>query len=168
MSADQSRASTTSGQPTLPSGPIEEHHHRYGGASGILGTPIGDEDELGDAVGGRRRHYRGELRGTQHSISLDQPDSREEPSCHNPQAGVRRTVESSIYWSLGTGAHVVLGSIRELWLSLGGQESELGYPTSDEMATPDGGGRMNTFEGGEIWWHPGSGAEVRQRGSADR
>jgi uncharacterized protein with LGFP repeats len=102
------------------------------------------------------------LHGTQHRFSIKMPNTNEEPTCHHPEAGVRIPVESSVYWSPNTGAHVVQGAIRDLWLSIGGHESALGYPVSDEMDTHDGRGRRSCFESGEIWWYPDSGAIVKR------
>ncbi len=65
----------------------------------------------------------------------------------------------SIYWTETTGAWVVEGLIRGCWESLG-WESYLGYPTSDEMPTHDGVGRYQTFEYGQIVWHPDTGAHA--------
>src|SRR5262245_36512941 len=64
----------------------------------------------------------------------------------------------SIYWSLGTDAHEVHGAIRDLWSSLGWEQSFLGYPFTDESVTPDGVGRYNHFQGGSIYWTPATGA----------
>ncbi|RSM54486.1 peptidoglycan biosynthesis protein [Amycolatopsis sp. WAC 01376] len=67
-------------------------------------------------------------------------------------------VNSSIYWSAQTGAHFVLGSIREKWKALG-WERHFGYPTTDETGTPDGVGRYNHFsQGGSVYWTPSTGA----------
>ncbi len=63
----------------------------------------------------------------------------------------------SIYWSPRTPACAIYGAIRDRWASLGWETSTLGYPTSDEMDTGDGG-RMNTFEHGRIIWYPNKGA----------
>jgi hypothetical protein len=131
--------------------------------SGILGTPMTDEEDLGDKAGGQRRHYRSVLRGTQHQVSVRMPKTVEEPTCHHPDLGVRILVESSVYWSPKTGAHVVQGEIRDHWLNMGGHESELGYPISDEMNTADGHGRRSLFEFGEISWYPDSGVTVKKR-----
>lgn len=60
----------------------------------------------------------------------------------------------SIYWSPNTGAHEVHGAIKDKWAALGWENSFLGFPTSDETATPDGIGRYNFFEGGAIYFHP--------------
>lgn len=64
----------------------------------------------------------------------------------------------SIYWSPATGAHEVHGDIRGKWSSLGWERSFLGYPLTDETTTPDGVGRYNHFQGGSIYWTPGTGA----------
>ncbi|MGH8480755.1 MAG: LGFP repeat-containing protein, partial [Gammaproteobacteria bacterium] len=66
--------------------------------------------------------------------------------------------ELSIYWTPETGAREVFGLIRNGWSKLGWERSPLGYPTSGEMATHDGVGRWQTFEGGIYVWHPDTGA----------
>lgn len=66
----------------------------------------------------------------------------------------------SIYWTHQTGAHLVRGAIRGLWASLGWECSFLGFPTSDEIRTPDGRGWMNHFQGGTIVWYPETGPRV--------
>ena len=63
----------------------------------------------------------------------------------------------SIYWSPATRAHEVHGAIRGKWSSLGWERSFLGYPLTDETRTPDGVGRFNHFQGGSIYWTPGTG-----------
>lgn len=52
----------------------------------------------------------------------------------------------------------IQGAIYEKWQSMGGQNSKLGYPISDELTTTDGIGRYNVFEGGMIYWTPQHGA----------
>jgi hypothetical protein len=64
----------------------------------------------------------------------------------------------SIYWSPATGAHELHGLIRDEYKALGWEAGLLGYPTSDEVPTPDGVGRYNVFEGGSIYWSPATGA----------
>jgi hypothetical protein len=67
---------------------------------------------------------------------------------------------SSIYWTPSTGAHEVHGGIRASWLSAGGAQGFLGYPTTDELGTGDGVGRFNDFSGSSgssIYWAPSSG-----------
>lgn len=60
----------------------------------------------------------------------------------------------SIYWTPGTGAHEVHGSIRDKWDALGGTFSFLGYPVSDEINTvAPAGGRVSNFQRGFIVWN---------------
>ena len=66
---------------------------------------------------------------------------------------------NSLYWSTPTGAHAVYGFIRNKWRELGGDNSFLKYPTTDELPAANGG-RMSGFEGGTIYWHPGFGAHT--------
>lgn len=63
----------------------------------------------------------------------------------------------SIYWTPTTGAHVVYGAIRDRWSALGWEKSYLGFPLSDELDF-DEGGRVNQFQGGQIYWWPDTGA----------
>jgi len=68
----------------------------------------------------------------------------------------------SIYWSSATGAHDVLGAIREAWRALGWEQSPLGFPTTNELPTPGGTGAFNHFQRGSVYWSPATGAhEVR-------
>ena len=63
----------------------------------------------------------------------------------------------SIYWSPQTGAYEVHGAIRGKYAALGWERSFLGYPVTDEVATPDGGA-YNHFQHGSIYWSPQTGA----------
>ena len=60
----------------------------------------------------------------------------------------------TIAWSEKTGAHVVWGKILEQWTADGGAGGSLGYPTSDETDTADGG-KQTTFTGGTITFKDG-------------
>jgi uncharacterized protein with LGFP repeats len=102
---------------------IDDKYTALGGPGGWLGSPTGPESTPPDGVG-RFRHY----------------------------------ANGSIYWSPATGAHEVHGAIRGLWSQLGWERSFLGYPATDESATPDGIGRFNHFQGGSIYWTPTTGA----------
>jgi uncharacterized protein with LGFP repeats len=67
-----------------------------------------------------------------------------------------------IYWTPGTGAHEVYGEIGRLYRALGGPTSPLGFPTSGELGAPGGGGRLNEFQVGAIYWSPATGPhEIR-------
>lgn len=68
---------------------------------------------------------------------------------------------ASIYWTPETGANAIQGAIREKWAAMGWEYSLLGYPVSDELAAPDGIGRMNHFANdASIYWTPETGAHV--------
>ncbi|MEU9688144.1 AbfB domain-containing protein [Amycolatopsis japonica] len=54
----------------------------------------------------------------------------------------------SIYWTSGTGAHLIYGAIKNKWKALDWERSALGYPTSDELDVP--GGRCSNFQRGSI------------------
>ncbi|MGY1887682.1 hypothetical protein ACI799_20490, partial [Blastococcus sp. SYSU DS0753] len=72
--------------------------------------------------------------------------------CDLPHGGCRRTYAGGhIYWSKGTGAHVVRGAILDRYLQLGGPQL-LGYPTGDDTAAPWGTGWFTDFQGGSIYW----------------
>ncbi|WP_432493120.1 excalibur calcium-binding domain-containing protein [Kineococcus gypseus] len=64
----------------------------------------------------------------------------------------------SVYWSPVTGAHVVLGAIRDAWAAQGHENGPLGFPTSGEFDVP--GGRRSDFQGGFVEWSPLTGARV--------
>ncbi|MCA0146874.1 L,D-transpeptidase family protein [Blastococcus sp. LR1] len=65
---------------------------------------------------------------------------------------------ATAYSSPATGTHHVVGSILQRYLALGGPAGKLGYPTTDELATPVPGGRYNLFQGGAIYWTSATGA----------
>lgn len=56
--------------------------------------------------------------------------------------------------------HQVGGDILAKYQAMGGEGSPLGCPTSDELPTPDGRGRYNTFDGGCIYWTAATGAHA--------
>jgi len=64
----------------------------------------------------------------------------------------------SIYWHPTSGAHDVRGPVRDKWAALGWENSFLGFPTTDELVTPNGQGRFNAFQGGSVYWSPTTGA----------
>lgn len=68
------------------------------------------------------------------------------------------TSGAGIYWTPGTGAHLVLGRIKARWDSLGSERGFLGYPSTDELITPDRTGRFNHFQGGSVYWSPATDA----------
>jgi uncharacterized protein with LGFP repeats len=86
----------------------------------------------------------------------------------NHLLGTPASQAASIYWTPNTGAHSIHGQIREKWASMG-WERGIGYPTTDEWATPDGVGRYNHFSGNSsIYWTPSTGphqigGDIRQK-----
>jgi uncharacterized protein with LGFP repeats len=66
----------------------------------------------------------------------------------------------SIYYSAGTGAHVVQDAILTKYKQLGGPAT-YGFPTTDQNTTPDTIGRYNHFSGNaSIYWSPATGAHA--------
>jgi hypothetical protein len=111
-------------------GAIRDKWASLGWEKSELGYPVTDETGTPDGVG-RYNHFQ----------KGDKPDA-------------------SVYWTPQTGAWSIHGAIRDKWASLGWEKSELGYPVTDEQATPDGAGRINHFEHGEIIWTAAQGAVV--------
>ncbi len=64
------------------------------------------------------------------------------------------------------------GAIRERWAALGWEAGPLGYPVTNELATPDGVGRYNHFSrAASVYWSPATGAHgvwgaIRERWAA--
>ncbi|WP_432540905.1 twin-arginine translocation signal domain-containing protein [Kineococcus sp. SYSU DK002] len=106
-------------------------------------TPIGREYT---AIGGP-----GSVLGEQRTPELGTP---------GPGGTYQLFDHGSIYHSPGTGAHEVHGLILEKFGDLGWEAGVLGYPTTDELSTPDGRGRFNHFERGSVYWTPGTGANA--------
>jgi len=68
----------------------------------------------------------------------------------------------AIYFRPDLGPHEIHGEIWKLWTDLRREQGNLGYPTSDEIGTPDRVGAFSNFERGSIYWHPRLGPhEVR-------
>ncbi|MDO6432717.1 hypothetical protein Q4E93_19075 [Flavitalea sp. BT771] len=66
------------------------------------------------------------------------------------------TNHSSIYYS-ALGVYLVYGAIGQRYAELGGPNSWLGWPLSDEQDFTDGG-RASKFQNGSIYWWPDVGA----------
>ncbi|MEU6645143.1 PQQ-dependent sugar dehydrogenase [Saccharomonospora sp. NPDC046836] len=100
---------------------------------------------------------------------LGTPDGR---GRYNHFVGVTPGYPASIYWTSSTGSHAIYGGIRQRWAALGWERGPLGYPTTDELVTPDGKGRYNHFsKGASIYWTAATGAHgiwggIRQRWAA--
>lgn len=105
----------------------------HGAEESYLGAPQGPETALPDHVGRMRRYQ-----------------------YHHPIEN--RQVDTSIYWTPATCAHVVRDHIDDKWQATGAEHGPLGYPTTDEHVTPDGIGRYNHFQNGSVYWTAFTGA----------
>lgn len=79
------------------------------------------------------------------------PNSNELTS---PDGVGKRTVfqNGPIYWSPWGGAHPVANHFFAAWARHGYETGYLGYPTTDEIGTANGG-RRQEFQGAGIYWH---------------
>jgi hypothetical protein len=85
------------------------------------------------------------------------------PVCGLAQAGCFQTFQNgTVYWSPGTGAHVVRGGIAARWAAGGWERGPQGYPVTDETCGLAQGGCFQTFQNGATYWSPGTGAHVVQ------
>jgi uncharacterized protein with LGFP repeats len=101
------------------------------------------------ATASERGYYGEVVQGILGAPTSDEMDAPGGGRMNTFQGGV-------IYFSVGTGGHVVYGGIGALYSSMGGPTSYLGLPTSDEQDIP--GGRVQYFENGMIVWTPQDGA----------
>jgi uncharacterized protein with LGFP repeats len=184
-------ASAADHSPPPPPTPIGSYYSHLGGATSFLGVSVGGEYSVpgGTAQNFQNgRIYYSPLTGAHavHGAILDRYLVAGGPL---GRLGLPTTDElttpdglgrfnhfigsggSSIYWTPATGAHEVQGVIRAHWAARGWERGPLGYPTTDETATPDGVGRFNHFTGtagSSIYWTPARGAHdvrgaIRQR-----
>jgi uncharacterized protein with LGFP repeats len=156
---------------------IDDKYAALGGPGGWLGQPTSAESVAPDGIG----HYRhftngsiywhpqtgahevhGLIRALWASLGWERSPvgypSTDETGTPDGVGRYNHFQGGSIYWTPQLGAHEVHGSIRALWSSLGWERSLLGYPLTNETATPDGKGRYNHFQGGSIYWTPTTGA----------
>ncbi len=67
-----------------------------------------------------------------------------------------------IYWTQDTGAHAVAGAILDDWARAGYERGPMGYPTGDEVDTPNNKGRVQGFVLGAYYWTAATGAHSVQ------
>ncbi|MFE2870060.1 FG-GAP-like repeat-containing protein [Embleya sp. NPDC059259] len=100
-------------------GGIRDKWLAMGGTGGFLGYPVSDENPVTDGAGtpiGHVSRFAGNTNGT-----------------------------GSITYAANTGAHEIHGSIHARWQAMGGPRSVLGFPSTDETATPTKPGRYQHF-----------------------
>ncbi|WP_275900314.1 hypothetical protein [Pyxidicoccus trucidator] len=158
-------------------GEIRNKWEQLGWERSVLGYPKTGEQETPDKTG-RYNHFENgsiywtaatgahEVRGLIHAkwaelgwekSALGYPLTDEQGAAD----GVGRYSHfqrGSIYFTLATGAHAVSGDINVKWVALSREAGLLGYPLTDETATPDGVGRFNHFQNGSIYWTAATGA----------
>ena len=158
---------------------IEAKYKSLGGPAGWLGSPTTGASRCPDNRGWYRHYQNGsiylapglgahEVHGAirerwaamgWEKSAVGYPTS-DETDVGDQRGRVSKFEHGAIYWTPQTGAHEVYGAILEKWLSLGGPKSFLGYPTTGEGDLPNGRGRFNDFEHGEIAWSAARGAAV--------
>ncbi|MFC9435664.1 LGFP repeat-containing protein [Nocardia sp. NPDC057030] len=157
-------------------GAIRDKYNELGGPNSFLLFPTSNELSNPDGVGKRSTFQNGPIYwspvGGAHPVVnhffaawqrngweggvLGYPTSDELVNPDN--IGRRQYFQGgTIYWKLNE-AYYVAGAIRDKWGETGWEGGSLGYPTSDEIKTPDGQGRFNRFERGVIYWSPSTGA----------
>src|SRR5664280_339945 len=158
-------------------GLIAAHYAELGGPTSLLGYPLTDETATPDGTGRFNHFTGGSIYWTPatgaHEVHGGIRDKWEAMGWELGVAGYPTTDETatpdgtgrfnhftgaSIYWTPATGAHEVHGLIAAHYGALAGPTGLLGYPLTDETATPDGTGRFNHFTGGSIYWTPATGA----------
>jgi outer membrane protein assembly factor BamB len=135
-----------------------------GGAAGTLGAPLAKELVLTrDALAGGAHvdFVQDVVAGGYGNISVPANVRIVIPMCNHPETQKKMRIVSSIYATPKTGARIVRGEIRRVFLAQGGVK-RFGYPVTDEVPTPDGFGLMTSFERGTLVWYPGK--EVRVAG----
>jgi len=123
----------------------------------LVSAPIVSAAPSSDAVSTINDRYaafggEGSLLGSPTGEAIDVPGGAE-----------RDYKGGAIFYSKDTGAHVMYGAILDRYKTLGGPNSELGFPKNDESDTGDGVGRFNDFSmpgGAAIYWSPQWGASV--------
>jgi uncharacterized protein with LGFP repeats len=157
-------------------GEIGKKWNSLGGERGFLGSPLNDETGTPDGIG-RYNHFKGgsiywtpktgahEVHGAirEKWASLGWERSflgypiSDEMVMGDGRGRYSNFQGGTIFWSPKTGAHVMHSIIMKKWVELRGSRGFLGYPVTDEMATPDKHGRYVHFEGGSIYWTPETG-----------
>lgn len=159
-------------------GAIKNLYDSIGGPTSFLLLPKSNELTNPDGVGKRSEFINGFIywhpRTGAHTVSVPVSRVWQRHRWENGFLGYPTTSDISLgnqwYVQHFEGGHVythnalpatqasIQGAIYDKWQSMGGQNSTLGYPISDELTTPDGIGRYNVFEGGMIYWTPQHGA----------
>lgn len=160
---------------------VDQKYAQLGGPGGFLGPPVTVERLTPNALGSYR-HYQGgsiyfkfaQQRAFEvHGLIRDRWAAvgwensplgfpiTDEHDTDDGRGRASRFEGGSISWTPTLGAHEVHGAIFGRWRSLASPndpEGVLGFPTTDELVTPNQRGRYNHFEQGSIYWTPTTGA----------
>jgi hypothetical protein len=166
-------------RPIPPGTPIADYYAANSAVRAVVGNPVGTEYSVGGGTGQNYtagRIYWSPATGPHevHGAILARYLTVGGPTgpLGFPTTDETRTPDgigrynhfanrASIYWTPSTGAHEVHGAIRVTWAATGWEQGPLGYPTTDETATPDGIGRYNHFsKAASIYWTPSTGANA--------
>ncbi|MCZ2829738.1 N-acetylmuramoyl-L-alanine amidase [Modestobacter sp. VKM Ac-2986] len=91
--------------------------------------------------------------------------ARTSPVTAIPGGAFAHYANGSIYASMGTGARVVRGPVKDRWAALGWENSSLGWPVGDTVTGLGAGGSFQEFQRGAVYWSPGTGARVVPNGA---
>ena len=158
-------------------GAIGARYDALGNERGILGLPVGGEETAPGGAGRSQRFQRGRLswssatgtHATYGSIHAryaelgfeggvlgfptgDEASAAGGAGRYSPFQGGR------ISYSAATGSHETTGSIWALYVSIGAEAGELGFPTSSPVDVSDGSGVFSRFVSGRISWSPDTGS----------
>ena len=166
----------------VSSGDIRAAWQRSGFERGALGYPT--SNEMPTRTGGRYQNYQkgailwspatgarlspsGPIRNAYSATGFENgglgyPTSDEQSL---PGGGKYQNFQGgAIIWTAATGARVSAGDIRRAWQQTGFEKGPLGYPTSNEVSTRNGGTYQN-YQKGTIYWSRSTGAQVSPNGA---
>lgn len=164
-------------------GAIGAAYQAEGGPDGPLGLPTSGETTTPDGRGRFTQFQNGviywspttgahAIRGAIRSMWQERGAERgdlgypttDEITNPNKPGVVQGFQGGTVYWSSDTGPRVVEGAILSTYRAAGAENSELGYPTTDEISLTTRGGAFSRFQGGAIYWSPRTGAHAVPRG----
>ncbi|AWH91115.1 esterase [Dietzia lutea] len=164
-------------------GAIGAAYQSEGGPDGVLGLPTSGETTTPDGRGrfstfqngviywspSTGAHaVRGGIRAMWQERGAERGDlgypTTDEITNPNKPGVVQGFQGGTVYWSEETGPKVVEGDILKAYREAGAENSELGYPVTDEIALDTRRGAFSRFQGGAIYWSPRTGAHVVPRG----
>jgi uncharacterized protein with LGFP repeats len=160
-------------------GAIQATWAGLGAESGPAGYPVGGEESVGDGRGSVQGFQRASVYwsaatnaqlvwGAVRSIwlasggpsgPLGYPTAGETDT-PNRNGRMQSFEHGTVYWSAATGARIVRGDIATAYDAASGPTGVLGLPKTEAVATADGAGRVQYFQGGAIYWSAAAGAHI--------